>query len=57
MKKQIKAPENETTMTVSKETRRKLNMWKYALDCKNIDELLEKIFKIIPASELEIYKK
>jgi len=42
-----------TTIQVSKELRRKLNIQKQQLNCKSIEELLNRILKIIPASELE----
>lgn len=54
MTKQIK--EQITTITVKLSTRKKLNMWKYNLDCNTVDELIEKILKIIPASELKEYQ-
>jgi hypothetical protein len=55
MTKQIK--EQTTTITVKLSTRKKLNMWKYNLDCKSIDELIDRILKIIPASELKNFQK
>ena len=42
-----------TTIQVSKELRRRLNIQKQQLDCKSIEELLDKILKIIPADELK----
>lgn len=50
MKKQTK--EETTTITVKLSTRKRLNMWKYNLNCKTIDELIDRILKITPASEL-----
>ena len=48
--------EDQTTITVKVSTRKRLNMWKYNLDCKNVDEVIDRILKIIPASELENFK-
>ena len=42
-----------TTITISKRMAKRLNLWKYDLDCKTIEEVLDKILKIIPASELK----
>ena len=42
-----------TTIQVSKELRRRLNIQKQQLDCKSIEELLDKILKIIPDDELK----
>lgn len=41
-----------TTIQVSKEMRKKLNIQKQQLDCKSIEELLDKILKIVPADKL-----
>ena len=40
------------TIKVSKKTWRRLWKWRMELDCKSLDELIERILKIIPASEL-----
>jgi hypothetical protein len=57
MKKQNIQEEPLTTITVKLSTRKKLNMWKYNLNCKNIDEVIDRILKIIPASELKGFQK
>jgi hypothetical protein len=46
-----------TTITVKVSTRKRLNMWKYNLDCKTVDEVIDRILKIIPASELKDIKQ
>lgn len=51
MKKQIK--EEQTTIQVSKSLAKRLNLWKYELHCKTIDSVIDRILKIIPASELD----
>lgn len=43
MKKQIK--EQKTTITINVSTRQKLNIWKYKLKCKTIDELIDLILE------------
>lgn len=53
----IQTTEKLTTITVKLSTRKKLNMWKYNLDCKTIDEVIERILRIIPASELKEFQK
>ena len=42
----------QTTITVKASTRRRLNMWKYDLGCKNVDEVIDRILKIVPASQM-----
>ena len=51
-----KTKDTITTITVKMSTRKRLNMWKYNLDCKTVDEVIDKILKIITASELANFK-
>lgn len=41
-----------TTITVSRRLATRLNLWKYELKCRTIDEVIDRILKIVPASEL-----
>ena len=44
---------DKTTILVSKELARRLNRWKYDLGVKTIEDVIDHILKIIPASELK----
>jgi hypothetical protein len=46
----------QTTITISKKLSARLNTWKYALGVKSVEQVLDRILKIIPASELENFK-
>ena len=41
------------TIKVSLENWKKLMKWKTELECKNLDEIIEKILKIVPAGDLK----
>lgn len=41
------------TIKVSLENWKKLMKWKTELECKNLDEIIEKILNIIPADQLK----
>lgn len=41
----------ETTLKVTKETRRRINGVKYKLDCKTVDETINKVLNIIEKIE------
>jgi len=41
------------TIKVSLENWKKLMKWKTDLECKNLDEIIERILKIIPADKLK----
>jgi len=41
------------TINVEDETWSKLVKYKYALGCKSLSDLVDKILKIVPASELK----
>lgn len=45
--------EQMTSIQVSKQLAKRLRMWKNQLDCKSIEEVIDKILKITPASELK----
>ena len=42
-----------TTITISKKLAKRLNIWKYDLGVKTIEDVLDHILKILPASELK----
>lgn len=46
----------QTTITISKKLAKRLNTWKYSLGVKSVEQVLDRILKIIPASELENFK-
>jgi len=49
--------ENElTSIKIKKSTVKRLNLWKYELDCSSIDEVIDRILKIVPASEINNIK-
>ena len=41
------------TIKVSLENWKRLMKWKTELECKNLDEIIEKILNIVPAGELK----
>ena len=45
-----------TTITISKSLALKLNKWKYKLEVKTIEEVINKILLIVPADQLEVTK-
>lgn len=45
-----------TTIKVTKDLAKRLNLWKYKLDAASLDEVIDRILKIIPASELKNLK-
>ena len=47
----------KTTIAIKKRTAIKLWAWKKQLDCKTIDEVIDRILKITPASELKNLKE
>ncbi len=42
----------KTTITITKENATKLNKMKYSLDCSTINEVLDRIFKMITKFKL-----
>ena len=42
-----------STVKLKRSTIRKLNIWKQELYCKSIEELIDRILRIVPASELQ----
>lgn len=49
--------EKISSIQVSENMRIKLNIMKQQLGCKSIEELIERILKIVPASELKKQNK
>lgn len=47
---------DNTTITISRKLARRLNLWKHSLGCSKIEEVLDRILKIIPASQLQSLK-
>ena len=45
-----------TTITISNNLATRLRIWKAQLGCKTIEEVLDRILKVIPASELNSIK-
>lgn len=45
-----------TTITISIGLARKLRIWKAELGCKTIEEVIDRILKIVPASQLDTFK-
>lgn len=48
---------DNTTITISKNLARRLWMWKKNLDVNSLEEVIDKILKIVPATELNNYMK
>ena len=46
-----------TTITITKQLARRLRIWKAKLGAKTIEEVMDRILKIIPASELKLLEK
>jgi hypothetical protein len=46
-----------TTMQISGKTRIRLNIMKQKLGCKSLEEVIERILRIVPASELNKMEK
>ena len=46
-----------TTITITNNLARRLRIWKAQIGCKTIEEVLDRILKIIPASELKNLKE
>jgi len=44
---------NNTTITISKKLARQLWTWKKNLDARSIEDVIDRILKIVPASELK----
>ena len=42
------------TIKVSLENWKKLMKWKTDLECKNLDEIIERILNIVPANKIKI---
>ena len=49
--------DKKTTIAISNTLARRLRIWKAKLNAKNIEEVLDRILKIIPASELKCFDK
>lgn len=49
--------EEFTTIRIKKSTAIKLNMWRYSLDVETVDDVIDKILRVIPASELPNLKE
>jgi len=47
----------KTTIQIKKSTAIRLWAWKKQLDCKTIDEVIDRILKITPASEMKNIKE
>jgi len=47
----------KTTIEISKRLAKRLRMWKIQLDAKSIEEVIDRILKIIPASKLKNLKE
>lgn len=43
----------DKTINIERKTWKKLMKWKYELGCKNMEELMDRILKIVPASKLK----
>ena len=46
-----------TTISISKNLARRLHYWKIDLGAANIEEVIDRILKIVPATELNNYMK
>ena len=42
-----------TTIKVSKDMANRLNKWKYELGVKSIEDVIDRVLKVVPASELK----
>ena len=45
--------ENSCSIRITKKTWKKLMRWKLDLNCKSIDDLIDRMLKIVNAQELE----
>ena len=46
-----------STIKLKRSTIKRLNLWKIELDCGSFEELIDRILKIVPASELKNIKE
>ena len=46
-----------TTITITKKLARRLRIWKVNLDAQSIEEVIDRILKVVPASELKSLNK